>query len=73
MDFESHGNSNRLHTDMELGFDDDERRPLVRNSHDFVNSIDHDLLEQSSSTAQDESQFLFAAPRNKDNFKRLVI
>lgn len=72
MDFESHGNSNRWHADMELGFDDDERRPLVRNSHEFVNSIDHDLFEQSSSTTQNESQFLFTVPRNKDSFKRLL-
>ena len=73
MDFESHGNNERSHiADMELGMDESERRPLVRDSHEFVNSIDNDLLEPPSSSAY-ESNFLITTSNNKDSFRRFVV
>lgn len=71
MDFESHGSNHRARADMELGMDESERRPLVRNSNEFVSSIDNDLFEQSSSSPLDESQFLITTSDNKTSVNRL--
>ena len=72
MDFESHGENHRLRADMELGMDESERRPLVRNSHEFISSIDNDLFDLSSSSRLDESHFIITTANNRDSFRRCV-